>query len=48
MEYRKEKRERMIKEKILALQEEYRKKHPDSIEEDGDVILNIPKDYELN
>jgi len=44
MEYRKEKRERMIKEKILALKEEYIKKHPEMVEEDGEVILNIPKD----
>lgn len=44
MEYRKEKREKMIKEKILALKEEYIKKHPEMVEEDAEVILNIPTD----
>jgi len=45
MEYRKERREKMIKEKIKEIQEDYRKKHPDTYEEDAEVILNIPKDY---
>ena len=46
MEYRKERREKMIKEKIREIQEDYRKKHPETYDEqDAEVILNIPKDF---